>query len=262
MINIEQSLMDAIPTGDTVTWSKYLDANFFIITEDGTRFSRQSFLATFHSLPKGYSGYIKVTEPRIEFNENTAVIAYVSDEHEFVFGQELHTTYSSLNTYIKTDTSWMMIASEVFEIPKLPLPAKVLPDTLKRYTGIYFLNDTITCTISLENDTLFIQKETGGKQALLPETENVFFRLSDTRGRKIFVYDGQGNMLMLERRNGEDVVWKRIKTHQYLTCCLRSYQCVMINEVLRSSCRGTRQLINLKPLITHEISLPIISGLK
>jgi len=74
--------MDAIPTGDTSVWSKYLDKNFFIVTEDGTRYTRKSFLATFQHMPNGYSGWIKVTQPKLEFHDSIAVIAYVSDEHE------------------------------------------------------------------------------------------------------------------------------------------------------------------------------------
>ena len=46
---------------------------------------------------------------------------------------------------------------------------------------------------------------------MFAETENVFFRKKDTRGRKIFVKDENQIMLMNERRNGQDVVWKRIK---------------------------------------------------
>jgi hypothetical protein len=38
----------------------------------------------------------------------------------------------------------------------------------------------------------------------------VFFRKSDARGRKLFVQDETGQMLMLERRNGQDVVWKKM----------------------------------------------------
>jgi hypothetical protein len=39
--------MNAVASGDTITWSKYLDKNFFIVTEDGTRFTREDFLAGF-----------------------------------------------------------------------------------------------------------------------------------------------------------------------------------------------------------------------
>ena len=122
LINIEQMLMDTIPSGDTTTWSHYLDERFFIVTEDGSRLSRAEFIASMSPMPKGYSGWIKVVNPKISFYGNTAVINYVADEHEFVYGQGLHTTYSTINTYIKKDHGWKIIASQVFEIPALPAP--------------------------------------------------------------------------------------------------------------------------------------------
>lgn len=63
--------------------------------------------------------------------------------------------------------------------------------------------------VSLLHDTLFIQKGKNPPEALLPETNNVFFRLSDTRGRRIFVPGENGQMWLRERRNGQDLVWKR-----------------------------------------------------
>jgi len=211
LIRIEQSLIDAVAVGDTTLWAKYLDKNFFIVTEDGTRYAREPFLATFQPLPKDFSGNIQVAQPKVIFHGNVAVVAYVADEHEFVFGQPLHTTYGTANTYYKTDTSWMMLASEVYEIPQLPPAIKVAANILQQYTGVYDLTDTVACRIIYERDTLFIQKKRGPKQALFAETNNVFFRLNDTRGRKIFTSDEAGNMIMLERRNGQDLVWKKVK---------------------------------------------------
>lgn len=211
LITIEQQLMDDIPTGVTTNWVKYLHVNFFIVTEDGSMLDKPAFLKTCSPLPKGYSGYINVTKPKIVFYGNTAVVNYISDEYEYVFDSKIHTLYNSMNTYIKNDTSWLMISSQVFEIPLLP-PAIQLPvSVLKQYTGLFQLTESVTCTISLLNDTLFYQRTGRSKAALLPETRNIFFRQSDTRGRKLFVKDEKGIMLMRERRNGQDVVWKRNK---------------------------------------------------
>lgn len=211
IIGMEQQMMDAIPMGDAATWDKYLDKEFFIVTEDGSRLSRLEFMATVKPLPKGYSGWIKVTNPKVSFAKNVAVINYVSDEYEFIFGQKIHTTYSSMNTYIKTEAGWKMITSQVFEIPQLPPAIHLTNDVLKKYTGTYQLTDTISCNITLQNDTLYMQKKGRTKEALLPETETIFFRNSDTRGRKYFITDETGTMILLERRNGQDVAWKRIK---------------------------------------------------
>lgn len=211
ILKIEQQLMNDIPTGNTENWNKYLHTSFFMINEDGTMLNKAAFLKTFAPLPKGYSGFINVIKPKIVFYPETAVVNYVSDEYENVFDSKLHTQYSSMNTYIKTDTSWQMVSSQVFEIPLPPPAVTVASNILKAYTGTYKLSEGIFCDITFSNNSLFYQKTGRDKVVMLPETDNIFFRAGDNRGRKLFVKDIDGNMLMKERRNGQDVVWKKIK---------------------------------------------------
>ncbi len=210
LIRLEQALMDTIPSGNTALWEQLLDPAFFIVTEDGSRLERAAFLQTIHPLPPGFSGYIKIIRPKLNFNNDMAVVSYLADEHEFVFDQQLHTSYSTMDTWIRKNGLWKLLVSQVFEVPQLP-PAIALPAAQQAvFTGVYRLMDTISCTIIMQHDTLFIQKKTGSKQALLPETPTIFFRQTDSRGRKIFATDAAGRMQMLERRNGQDLVWKRI----------------------------------------------------
>jgi hypothetical protein len=209
LIGIEQSLVDALPGGQTV-WEKYMDDRCYLITEDGTGYRKKDFLATFRPFPKGFSGHIKIIKPVITIYEKTAVIHYVADEYEHVFGQNLHTTYGVANTYCLMDTAWKMIGSQIFEIPQLPRAIKLSTTVLEKYTGSYQLSGNDTCYIGIKKDTLYIQKNNKKSENLLPETETVFFRESYSRGRKIFTKDDQGIMVMLERRNGVDLVWKRI----------------------------------------------------
>jgi hypothetical protein len=209
IIRLEQSLANALP-GDTIPWSKYLDPGWYVTTEDGTGFFKGAFLASFSPFPKGFSGNIKVSKPIVVFHDNFAVIHYVADEHETVLGQELHTTYGTVDTWYRKDTGWLMMSMLSFEIPQLP-PAIMLDTvSLKKFTGTYRLSEERVAVVSLQRDTLFIQKGKSPAEALLPETNNVFFRKSDTRGRKYFVPDEHGQLIMRERRNGQDLVWKRI----------------------------------------------------
>lgn len=210
IIKLEQKLADALPV-DSVLWSKYTDPKWYIVNEDGSVMFKQEFLKTFGPFPKQISLNVKVIKPVFSFHNNIAVINYVADEHETAYGQKLHTTYSTMDTWYKTDTSWVMLSMLNFEIPALPPAIKVDSKTLQQYTGTYKLTDEKLAVIILKNDTLFVQKNKGKTEALLPETINVFFREADTRGRKIFVKNENGQMLMLERRNGQDLVWKRIK---------------------------------------------------
>ena len=208
IINIEQNLMDALP-GDTSIWAKYLDEDWYIINENGTGYHKKEFLKTFGPFPKGFSGRINVTYPVLTFHDKFAIIHYVADEYEEIFGQQLHTSYATADTYYQTADSWKMIGSQVFEIPRLPAATTLKPSILKSYTGNYRLSDSTVARVFIEHDTLFIEKK-GKREALLPETLNVFFRKTDARGRKIFVTNDEGQKLMLERRNGIDLVWKKV----------------------------------------------------
>jgi hypothetical protein len=210
IIGIEQTLMNALP-GDTVPWNKYLAPNWYCTTEDGTGYFREAFLHSFSAFPVGFSGNIQVTKPVLVFHGNIAVIHYVADEHETVLGQQLHTSYGMANTWYKNDSSWVMLSALTFEIPQLPPAIRVKASVLQQYTGTYRMTTDRQAVVSLRRDTLFIQKGKNPPEALLAETENVFFRMSDTRGRRIFVRDESGDMIMRERRNGQDLVWRRVK---------------------------------------------------
>jgi len=211
IIRIEQALMNALP-GDTTLWSKYLDPQWYIVTEDGTGLGKTEFLKGFSPFPKGYSGTIKVIKPVVTIHGNVAIIHYVADENEEIFGQHLHTSYGTANTWCKAggpgDTAWKMIGSQIFEIPQLPVALKVAPQVLRQYAGTYTLADRVSI-VSFKNDTLFLQRGNAAAEPLFAETANVFFRRSDTRGRKIFIKNEAGEVLMVERRNGADLFWKR-----------------------------------------------------
>ena len=210
IIRLEQTLANALP-GDTMPWSRYLAPNWYVTTEDGTGFFKEPFLHDFAAFPPGFSGNIRVTKPVLVFHDKFAVIHYVADEHETVFGQQLHTTYGTVDTWYKSDTSWVMLSMLSFEIPQLPPAIHVDTAILRQYTGTYQLSAERMAVVSLQRDTLFIQKGKNPPEALLAETQRVFFRMSDTRGRKLFVTDEAGNMIMRERRNGQDLVWKKVK---------------------------------------------------
>jgi len=210
IINLEQCLANAL-TVDTIVWSKYLDKNWHIVDDDGSVSSKQEFLQTFKPFPKEISISVKVTRPVFSFHENIAVIQYVADEHETAYGQQLHTTYGTMDVWYKKGQSWLMLSMQDFEIPALPPTITTNQAIIRPYIGTYQLLEGKTAIIFLKNDTLFIQKGAGKPVALFAETANVFFRKEDARGRKIFVTAADGNMVMLERRNGQDLVWKKIK---------------------------------------------------
>lgn len=208
LLHIEQQLLNGIAAGDTLLWGKYLAPDFMIVSEDGSRSTRAAYLHDLKPLPAGVSGHINITAPHFHFTGNVAVLNYVADEYENYFGQSLHTTYAYMSVYQKKN-DWQIINIQIFEIPQLPVSITLPEELLEQYAGIYHLAADITYTVTLEEHQLYGQRTGRNKEALWPETASVFFRKSDTRGRKLFLRKQDGGWEMHERRNGQDVVWAK-----------------------------------------------------
>ena len=210
LLTIEQKLQDGAATGDTASYNKYTTADLLVVNEDGSRDNKFSFLAKLHPLPKGYSGHINIVNPHFNFRENLAVVNFVADEYENVLGQQLHTTYGIMDTYVFAGGEWKITNLQVYEIPQLPEKGiSVDPALLKEYCGTYFMTPDVSYTISLEDGRLFGQRKGRAKEELFAETNSVFFRRSDTRGRKLFFKGADGVWRMHERRNAQDLVWEK-----------------------------------------------------
>jgi len=105
-----------------------------------------------------------------------------------------------------------VIAMQLFEIPKNP-PSVTMPESvLSKYIGTYELSADRKCMVTVDRGKLYAQKNDKAPIQLLAETENVFFKNCDGRVRVIFINNGgNGTYKMIERRAGEDLVWKQIK---------------------------------------------------
>ncbi|MEW6738001.1 MAG: hypothetical protein AB1489_42380, partial [Acidobacteriota bacterium] len=71
---------------------------------------------------------------------------------------------------------------------------------------------SVTYTVIREGDKLIGQRTGRSKEELLPANETTFFRKGTVRGEKIFVKDEKGRVVqMIDRRDNNDLVWKKIK---------------------------------------------------
>jgi hypothetical protein len=173
--------------------------------EDGSVLRRSEMLADLRPLPAGYAGKIIIIEPRLVRYGNTVVFSFIDDEYLELYNQKIHTQYKQTDTWMNIAGQWKKISMQLFEIPKNP-PAVAIDSTiLKRYEGNYALGADLYCSVYVENGKLFVKKNNRPATELFAETENVFFRKGDGRVNIIFQ-----NNSMIERREGEDLVWKFI----------------------------------------------------
>lgn len=209
LLSTEQELMDAIAIGDIAVWDKYLYPTCLITTEDGKTMTKKELLASMKPLPTGYVGRIEVIEPKFHQYDNTAVLNFVLDEYLELYNQKIHTQYRQQSTWKELAGEWRLVAYQVFEIPKNPIPVTLPLATLKQYEGSYSLNDVRKCDIFVKDGKLMAKKNNREAEELLAETVNVFFRKSDGRVRVLFVKNDTTNTFqMIERRAGEDLIWK------------------------------------------------------
>ena len=212
LVGISQTLLNSISTGDSSVWNTYLLENCTFVTEEGKSNTKSEMVSSIVPLPRGFSGNIKVTGPTISTYSNTAVLNYIAKEYEKVFDQEVNTEYCIAETYVKTLEGWRILSGQVFEIPQHPKPVDVDLSILQHYTGTYLLGDDITYEVSLEHGKLFGQRKGRPREELFAENDTMFFTLQDARGVKVFETRGAGGASrMIARRNGNDIVWKKVK---------------------------------------------------
>lgn len=212
LVRIAQQLFDAIPIGNKAVWEKYVADDVIYTDENWHILTKKQLLEGLAPLPKGYSGSIRMADIQSRINGDSAVLSYRALEEEYVFGQKLSPTYLVTDTYFKRNGLWQLVASHVIVLPSERKPIVVNPRSYAPLAGQYNLTPGITYTITLEGNKLMGQRSGRDKEELLPADESTFFRKGTIRGEKIFVRDPGGRVTqMLDRRENNDLVWKKIK---------------------------------------------------
>src|ERR1019366_6435508 len=107
------------------------------------------------------------------------------------------------------DGRWQIVAGQVLRYYEDPAPGKVDPARLNDYVGTSQLAPGVTLVVSREGDQLYSKRGERPRELLVPETCDLFFR-PGAEGRRLFHLNGNGKVdTLIDRRNNEDVVWKK-----------------------------------------------------
>ena len=212
LIRRTQELYDAVAPGDQTPWKKYYAEDCIFHDEKGRGFDKAKLLADVTPMPKGYSGTIKVVNPQSLITGDCAIFSYDNDETETIFGQELHARYHSIDTWLCRDGEWRIAASQTMRYYEDPAIGTYDLFRSSAYVGTYALSPESDrkMTVMQTNNGLFLERTKGEKTPLLPETTDLFFR-KGVEGRILFHFGADGKVdTLLDRRNNEDVVWKKV----------------------------------------------------
>ena len=204
-------MFDAVAAGDQEPWKKYFADDSMYFDEKGRGMDKTALVKDVTPLPPGYSGSIKVVNPRSNIQGDTAVLSYDLNETETIFGQNMTARYHGTDTWMYRNGKWQIVAGQMLRYYEDPAPGKGDVKKYADYAGTYELAPGKTQVVFVRGADLYAQRGDSPEAVLVPEAADIFFR-KGVEGRRLFRRDDRGKVdAMIDRRNNEDVVWKKIK---------------------------------------------------
>ena len=211
LVRNTQELFDAVAIGDQAPWKKYFAEDAMYFDEKGRNMDKAALVKDIAPLPKGYSGTIKIAKVQSHIEADIAILSYDMDETETIYGQNLTARYHATDTWMHRQGKWQIVAGQVLRYYEDPAPGKTDIAKFAGYIGTYELAPGIIMTVTAEGDYLYSQRGDRPKEQLFPEAPEIFFR-KNVEGRRLFRYADSGKVdALIDRRNNEDVIWKKIK---------------------------------------------------
>src|SRR6476659_10678531 len=209
LVRRTQELYDAVVPGNQAPWKKYFADDCIFADEKGRTMDKRKLVADITPMPAGYSGAIKIEQVQSRIYDNVAILSYDANEKETIFGQELRARYHVMDTWLRRDGNWQIIASQEQRYYEDTAVGKTDSKKLPDFIGGYELAPGQIRTVIAEGDSLFVERS-GKKDQLFPEASELFFR-KGIEGRILFRYDKNGKVdALIDRRNNEDVVWRKV----------------------------------------------------
>lgn len=211
LVRRTQEIFDAVVPGNQEPFKKYFAEDAMFFDEKGRDMDKAALVKDVQPLPKGYSGSIKIVRPKSHIEGNVAVLSYDMDETEVVFGQNLTARYHETDTWMRRGGKWQIVAGQVLRYYEDPAPGKTDLSRFQAYVGNYQLGPERTMTVTAEDGHLYEQRNGRAREELIPEASDIFFR-KGVEGRTLFGYRDNGEVeTLIDRRNNEDIVWKKAK---------------------------------------------------
>lgn len=210
LVRRTQELVDSVAFGNKEPWKKHFAEDAIYFDEKGRNMDKAALVADIAPLPAGYSETIKITKATSRIFGDTAILSYDLDETEVIFGQSLTARYHQTDTWLRRNRTWQIVATQVLRYYEDPVMGKTDPKKFSDFAGIYELAPGQVRTIVSEDGRLYSERK-GKRDQILPETSELFFR-KGVEGRILFRYNDSGKVeALIDRRNNEDVVWRKTK---------------------------------------------------
>lgn len=208
---LEQSLMDAVAPGDKTPWDRVMAPDCVMTDEEGRVLNKTEFLKALGPLPPGLSGHITVRDLTVQAYSTFAIVRFLMDETEDVFGQHLTTKYRNTDTFRLDGTAWKLVASETAVVTINPSAQTVDTSGWPGLVGTYQLMPAgWTFHVELREGTLYGGRDASKLRAFIPLTPTAFV-LTDGLGEWLFVVGRDGKATkVVDFRKFEPLIWTRV----------------------------------------------------
>jgi hypothetical protein len=211
LVHRTQELLDSVATGDQSPWKKYFADDCIYFDEKGRNMNKAALVADVTPLPPGDSGSIKIGKAQSHIEGGVAILSYDTDERETIYGQDLTARYHATDTWMRRNGQWQIVASQVLRYYEDPAPGREDTAKFPEYVGTYELAPAVTLIVSTDGKLLYRQRGDRPKDLLVTEATDIFFR-KGAEGRLLFRHGDSGKVdALIDRRNNEDVIWKKIR---------------------------------------------------
>ncbi|WP_426699853.1 nuclear transport factor 2 family protein [Rhodanobacter sp. Col0626] len=207
LLQITQTLVDAIPQGNRQPWNQLLTKDAVIIDEFGRIAHKADTVASLRPFPAGLSGSIELRDAHVRRYGDAALMQVEQYERETVFGQKLVVRYQTLLTFVRQSGKWKLAGYEDVTIPTAPPELRVEGLVPGDYVGTYRYAPKSAWTISAHDGVLAYTSHAGGPANVLhPIAKDVFVGSDDERNLLIFRRDQKGHIVaLIERRKFNDL---------------------------------------------------------
>jgi hypothetical protein len=209
----EQSLMDAVASGDKAVWERTLDDSAILTSEEGMVMTKKELVDSIAPLPKGLRGEIKVRDLTVQEFPDFAIVRFLADESEDVFATRIFVKYRITDTFRKVGKEWKLVASHTSVITADPPAQNVATDTWPGLVGKYQLagENAWIFHVEMRDGKLFGGRNPDKLRPLVPLAPDVFV-VSGALGEYFFVMgkDGKAERIV-NLRKFAPLVWTRVE---------------------------------------------------
>jgi hypothetical protein len=156
-------------------------------------------------------GPLKLRDFVVKHYPDVAVAAFFHDRDTPYYGQMLHQTYRSMETWVRRGTAWKMITSQGRAMQQDP-PAIMLPPVeLKDYLGKYAVGRSLAVSITEDSNGLALSTNHGKPVVLRAAVRDVFFTPGSPRISIVFQRDSHGRVEgYISRREERDLRFSKV----------------------------------------------------